>query len=126
MLPSDHLPGHQNAAERITSRFFELLDQQFPIESQDRPLALKTAQDYAHRLFIHVNHLNRSVKAVTGKPTSAHIADKIIAEANALLLYKDWNIGEIAYALGFSYPAHFNNFYKKKTGITPSAFRALN
>lgn len=126
MSASDHLPGHQNAAERITSRFLELLDRQFPIASQDQPPAFRSAHDYAQRLFIHVNHLNRSVKSVTGRPTSAHIAEKIIAEANTLLLSTDWHIGEIAYSLGFSYPAHFNNFYKKKMGISPSAFRASN
>ena len=39
--------------------------------------------------------------------TSAHISDRIISEAKALLQYR--NIADIAYVLGFDYPAYFNN-----------------
>jgi AraC family transcriptional regulator, transcriptional activator of pobA len=116
--------NHKNAAERITALFFAQLDQQFPITSTGRPMETKTAQGFAKRLFVHVNHLNRSIKAVTGRPTSAHIAERLLAEAQNLLQYTDWNINEIAGVLGFEYPAHFNNFYKNRTGTTPTAFRA--
>lgn len=115
---------HKNAAERIASVFFELLEQQFPVTSVNRSLEIKTAQAFAQRLFVHVNHLNRSLKEVSGKSTSAHIAERIITEANSLLQYTNWNIGEIAWSLGFEYPSHFNNFYKKRTGTAPSTFRA--
>jgi len=77
------------------------------------------------RLSVHVNHLNRAVKEVTGKTTTAHIGDRIINEAKALLKHTDWNISEIAYGLGFEYPAYFNNFFKKQTQTNPTAFRQL-
>lgn len=124
LQPSEHYDQHKNAASRITSVFLELLERQFPIESEERPLQLKTAQDYAKALSIHVNHLNRSVKEVTGKPTSSHIAERIIAEAKALLQHTDWTIAEIAYALGFEYPTYFNNYFKRIAGTAPSALRA--
>jgi AraC-like DNA-binding protein len=69
---------------------------------------------------LHVNYLNRSVKEVTGKPTTSHISERIITEARALLQQTDWNIADIAYALGFEYPTYFNNFFKKMTGTNPS------
>jgi AraC-like DNA-binding protein len=69
--------------------------------------------------------LNSSVKEVTGKPTTAHIAERIISEAKALLQHTDWSIAEIAYALGFEYPTYFNNFFKKKTGQVPKSIRAI-
>ncbi|WP_317128632.1 helix-turn-helix transcriptional regulator [Spirosoma lacussanchae] len=75
-------------------------------------------------LSIHVNHLNRSVREHKGRPTTAHIADRVISEAKALLQFTDWSISEIAYALGFDYPTHFNNFFKKMTATTPRAFRS--
>ena len=75
-------------------------------------------------LSVHVNYLNSSVKEVTGKPTTTHIAERIISEAKALLQHTDWNIAEIAYALGFEYPTYFNNFFKKKTGHIPKSVRA--
>jgi len=89
-------------------------------------LELRTAQDFAKNLSIHVNYLNSAVKEVTGKTTTAHIGDRIIAEAKALLQHTDWNIAEIAYALGFEYPTYFNNFFKKKTGYIPKSERAVH
>jgi len=123
MQPSENYSKKTNAAERVTAVFLELLERQFPIESIDRPLELKTAQDFAKNLFVHVNYLNSSVKEVTGKPTTAHIADRIISEAKALLQHTNWSIAEIAYALGFEYPTYFNNFFKKKTGEIPKSVR---
>ena len=125
MEPSQNYDQHKNAASRLTSVFLELLERQFPIESTDRPLELKTAQDYAHSLNVHVNYLNRAVKEVTGKPTTVHIAERITSEAKALLQHTDWNISDIAYALGFEYPSYFNNYFKRMTGTNPKTLRAL-
>lgn len=124
MQPADHYFKHKNASERIAALFLELLERQFPIESTEHPLRIRTAQDFAQNLSVHVNHLNRSVKEITGKPTTAHIADRIISEARALLQHTDWNIAEIAYALGFEYPSYFNNFFKRLTGTVPKALRS--
>ena len=126
MQPSEPQANGKGAAERITTVFFEQLERQFPIESMERPLELKTAQDYANQLHVHVNYLNSAVKKVTGKPTTAHVADRIISEAKALLQHTDWTIAEIAYALGFEYPTYFNNFFKKKTGQIPKSIRAAH
>ncbi|RYC67098.1 helix-turn-helix domain-containing protein [Spirosoma sordidisoli] len=124
LQPSNDLVRPQNASSRIASLFLELLERQFPIENPNHPLTLRTAHDYALQLSIHVNHLNRSVKEHTGRPTTAHIADRVISEAKALLQFTDWSISEIGYALGFDYPTHFNNFFKKMTATTPKAFRS--
>lgn len=124
MQPSENYDQHKNAASRLTSVFLELLERQFPIETTDHPLLLKTAQDYANNLNVHVNYLNRAVKEVTGKPTTAHISERIISEAKALLQHTDWNIADIAYALGFEYPTYFNNYFKRMTGTNPKALRA--
>lgn len=123
--PLENYHQQTNAASRITNVFLELLKRQFPIESTDRPLKMKTAHDYANNLALHVNYLNRSVKEVTGKSTTAHIAERIISEAKALLQHTDWNIADVAYALGFEYPTYFNNYFKKMTGTNPKSVRAL-
>ncbi len=85
---------------------------------------LRTAFDFAAQLSIHVNHLNKALKDATGKSTSDHISDRVLQEAKALLRHTDWNVSEIGYCLGFQEPAHFNNFFKKKTQLTPRTFRA--
>ena len=116
-------PLAKNAASRLTHLFLELLERQFPIESTAKPLRTRTAQDFAGRLAVHVNYLNRTVKEVTGKPTSVHIAERMAAEAKALLQHTDWSVADIAYGLGFAYPTYFNNFFKRVTGRVPKAFR---
>ena len=123
LQPSESYHQNKNATVRITSVFFELLERQFPIETAESPLKLKNANDYAQYLNIHVNYLNRAVKEVTGKSTTNHIADRIVAEAKAMLQHTNWNISEIAYALGFEYPTYFNNFFKKQTGTNPKSLR---
>lgn len=123
--PSQNFDHHRNAASRITSVFLELLERQFPIETIDRPLQLTTAQHYARSLNVHVNYLNRAVNQVTGKSTTAHIAERVLSEARALLHHTDWNIADIAYALGFEYPSYFNNFFKKFMGTNPRRFRLM-
>ena len=123
LQPSENYDQHKNAASRLTSVFLELLERQFPIESSDHPLQLKTAQEYANNLNVHVNYLNRAVKEVTGKPTTTHITERIISEAKALLQHTNWNIADVAYSLGFEYPTYFNNFFKKLTGTNPKSLR---
>lgn len=126
MQPLESKDSPKNAASRITSVFLELLERQFPIETPDLPLHLRTAQDYASSLSVHVNHLNRSLKEATGKSTSTLINERILREAKALLQHTNWNISEIAFALGFEYPTYFNNFFKKMTGFTPRSYRDEN
>ena len=123
--PSRMTTPIKNGATRMTHLFMELLEKQFPIERSNEPLKLRTAQDFAAHLAVHVNYLNRAVKEVTGKTTSVHIAERIIAEAKALLQHSEWNVADIAYALGFEYPAYFNNYFKRLTGTTPNSFRKV-
>lgn len=124
LQPNEDYDSVKNAAHRITNVFLELLERQFPIENTDRPLQLRTAQDYASNLNLHVNYLNRAVKETTGKSTTTHITERIASEAKAMLLHTDWNVADIAYALGFEYPTYFNNFFKRVTGTNPMSLRA--
>lgn len=122
--PSDPVYQHPDSKSRITAVFNELLERQFPIETPDQRFAMRSARDFADQLAIHVNYLNRAVKHATGKTTTHLIAERLLTEAKMLLKHTDWNVSEIAYALGFEEPAHFNNFFKKQTQFTPTAFRA--
>lgn len=124
LQPMSALNASQNASDRISSLFIELLERQFPVESPQQKLGLRTAKDYADRLAVHVNHLNKVLKEVTGHTTTDIITKRIIVEAKILLKQTDWNISEIAYTLGFDDPAHFSTFFKKQTSFTPVSFRS--
>lgn len=125
MQPTETLYQHTDSKSRITAVFTELLERQFPIESPAQRFKMRSARDFAEQLSVHVNHLNRSIRETTGKTTTDHIAERLTSEAKALLKHTDWNISEISYTLGFEEPAHFNNFFKKQTHLTPSAFRTV-
>ena len=123
MQASQQADNHINGSGRIASCFTELMERQFPIDSPEHKLQLRTAKDYALRLSVHINHLNRALKEVTGKTTTEHITERLIRESKILLKNSNWSIAEIAYCLGFEYPEYFNNLFKKQTGITPNSFR---
>ncbi|WP_309918534.1 MULTISPECIES: helix-turn-helix transcriptional regulator [unclassified Arcicella] len=121
--PTERLYQHPDANSRITAVFTELLERQFPIESPSQRFSLRSAKDFAEKLYVHVNHLNRAIKITTGKTTTDLITERLINEARALLKHTDWNISEISYCLGFEEPAHFNNFFRKQLQMNPSAYR---
>ncbi len=124
LQPMQAISTAQNASERISSLFIELLERQFPLESMHQRLNLRTAKDYADRLAVHVNHLNKVLKEVTGHTTTQIISNRVIQEAKILLKQTNWNIAEISYTLGFDDLSHFSNFFKKQTSFTPATFRA--
>jgi AraC family transcriptional activator of pobA len=119
--PSQQVP--QNASKRITSLFLELLERQFTLESPDQQIELRSPGDFADRLSLHVNYLNKALKESTELTTSAIISRRIAREAQYLLKETPWNVSEISSCLGFEEPAHFSNFFKKYTGSSPLQYR---
>lgn len=124
LQPISALSTSQNASQRISSFFVELLERQFPLESPDQRLTLRSPKDYADRLAVHVNHLNKVLKEITGSTTTEIISKRITQEACILLKQTNWAVTEIGYALGFDDIAHFSNYFKKQTSMTPLEFRA--
>jgi len=113
------------ASQRTCTIFVELLERQFPIDKNHPAVHLRSPSDFAKQLNVHVNHLNRAVKAATGKTTLQIISERIVQEAKILLKQSDKSVSEIAYALGFKEVSHFNNFFKKHTQISPLKFRSV-
>lgn len=123
LQPLSALSTTQNASERISSLFLELLERQFPIDSLHQRLSLRSPKDYADRLAVHVNHLNKVLKEMTGSTTTELISQRVIQEAKILLKQTDWPVAEVGYVLGFDDLSHFSNYFKKQTSLTPLAFR---
>ncbi|RXK46560.1 helix-turn-helix domain-containing protein [Aquirufa rosea] len=118
---SKHSPNTAN--QRISTLFLELLERQFPIEENHPTIQIKNASEFANQLSVHVNHLNRAVKETTQKTTTQIIADRLMQEAKVMLKFSEWNISEIAFALGFNEVSYFNHFFKKNTGLSPLKYR---
>jgi AraC family transcriptional regulator, transcriptional activator of pobA len=124
LKPLSAVENTPNASTRISTLFIELLERQFPIETPSQALQLRTASEYAETLRVHVNHLNKVLKEVTGRTTTEIITSRIAQEAKVLLKQTNWNVSEIAYSLGFDEVAHFSNFFKKQTNVSPLGFRS--
>ena len=80
-------------------------------------------QDYADAQHLHPNYLSSVVKSKTGKSITTWIADKTIAEAKLLLQNPAIPVKDITYKLGFLETAHFSNYFKKHTQLSPVQYR---
>jgi len=58
-----------------------------------------------------------------GKTPMQMIQERVILEAQRLLLYSELNINQICYKLGFDDPSYFVKYFKKHAKIAPSEFR---
>jgi AraC family transcriptional regulator len=68
-------------------------------------------------------HFLRMFKQSTGLTPHQYVINQRIERAKELLKRTDMTITEIAYLLGFSTPAHFTHYFRRKTGIAPSQMR---
>lgn len=111
------------ANQRITNDFYELLEQQFPVDNFHSPIKYRKPNDFANLLHIHVNHLNRVLKISKNKTTSQIITERLLKEAKLLLTERNWNISEIAHALGFKEANHFSVFFRNRLKQSPQQYR---
>ncbi|GAB3512495.1 helix-turn-helix transcriptional regulator [Emticicia fontis] len=81
--------------------------------------------DYASLLNVTPNHLNKSVKAVTGKSPTRWIDEAIVLEAKVLLYQSNLSISEIASEVGLFDQSYFSRLFKKYEGTTPLQFRKM-
>lgn len=124
LRPADvSINKNSNANLRIYNLFNELLELQFPIDTPQQFIKLRTAQDFANQLSIHMNHLNRAIKQTTGRTTTQLIMERLIHEARALLKYTNWTVTEIGYCLGFEDTSYFIRSFKSHEALTPKHFR---
>jgi AraC family transcriptional activator of pobA len=80
---------------------------------------------YADALFITPQYLIHAIKNACGKTPGVLIDEAIVAEARLLLRDHSLSIAGVAMELRFSEQAAFSKFFKKHTGLAPSAFRKI-
>jgi AraC family transcriptional regulator len=69
-------------------------------------------------------HFARSFRLATGLPPHEFVSHQRLELAKMRLLKGDVQIGEIAFAAGFSSQANFTRAFRKAVGVTPAQFRA--
>ncbi len=79
------------------------------------------------KLAEYVNLNSVYLSSLIKKETSLSLLENInlirIEEGKNLLIFTQKSIQEISYTLGYNYQNHFNNVFKKFTGMTPLEFR---
>ena len=81
---------------------------------------------FSQELGISRVHLNRRLKAITNDSPGNYIRNYRLKQAAWLLINKNMTISEIAYAVGFSSPAHFSTIFKKHYGMSPTEYMEAN
>lgn len=78
---------------------------------------------YAEALNVSLTHLNRIVRSALGCTAHDLIAEKLMEESKAQLLFSVAPVSEIAAHLGFTDPAYFSRFFLSRAGEPPRAWR---
>ncbi len=108
---------------RLLKSFTELYLDDFKPLKNDQEINLKKVGDYADQLGVSQNHLNDTLKAVTGKSAGQLIKDQLLKQATMYLRQSSKSVSEIAYLLGYDDPSYFTRYYKKQTGVAPSELK---
>jgi AraC-like DNA-binding protein len=84
---------------------------------------LPTVEFLADNLHVSPRYLSDMLRSLTGQNAQQHIHEKLIEKAKEYLMSTQLSVAEIAYQLGFEHPQSFNKLFKRKTNLTPVAFK---
>lgn len=82
-----------------------------------------TPAEYASTLNLNVKYLNELCQRYLGKTTGRLIQERLLLEAQRLLVHQDISITEVADELNFEDNSYFSRFFKKMTGQSPEQWR---
>ncbi|AZA86070.1 helix-turn-helix domain-containing protein [Chryseobacterium shandongense] len=110
-LPADH-------KKEVVTKFSELVNHFYK--------ELKTTAPYAEKLNITPNYLNALIKQHLALSAGQFIKNRVILEAERLLLHTNLSVTEISYELGFTDNSHFGKYFKSVTKKSPKIYRIEN
>lgn len=80
-------------------------------------------QSLAAEFRLHPDHLTRVFRRRTGRSLVDYLCDLRVAFLENWLIRSDEPLVELALAAGFSDQSHCNREFKRRTGLTPAAYR---
>ena len=84
---------------------------------------LSIVQDFTAVLHVSPAYLGDVLRALTGENTQQHLHHALMEKTKRLMLSNSLTVKKTAFRLGFDYPQYFSRLFKRKTGLTPAAFR---
>lgn len=115
---SQHYFLNQDIHQKRVYQFIMLMDDHYKTE--------RKAEFYASKMGLSEKRINQILKEKMHKTLTQLLHERVIVEAERMLLSGELTIKEIAFDLNFEDPAYFSRFYKKQTGRTPEEFKKLN
>ncbi|MCU0428715.1 MAG: DNA-binding response regulator [Cytophagaceae bacterium] len=79
-----------------------------------------SVEEIAQEVGMSKSTLYRKLKSLTGKSALDLLQEYRLAQAYELILKSDWNVSEIAYAVGYTDPGYFSQRFKEFYGVSPS------
>ncbi len=119
------LTRSQVANKDILARFERILNDYFR-SGLPQTLGLPTVRYCAGELCLSPNYFGDLVKRETGRTAQEHIRLKLIDTSKELLFDRQHTVSDVAYRLGFKYPAHFTRLFKQVIGCSPNEYRTVN
>lgn len=104
----------------ILSKFDSFLHGYFADNLQMRN-GLPTVNICAEHLCMSTNYFSDLIKKMTGESPGRHIRQFVVRQIKNELA-SGLTVAEVAYKLGFEYPAHLSRMFKKETGQTPTEY----
>ncbi len=80
-------------------------------------------EDYARRLGYSLRTLTRATREAAGVGAKRFLDDRVLLEAKRMLVHTTAPSAEIGALLGFPEATAFSAFFRRRTGLSPSAFR---
>lgn len=101
--------------ETILNTYFE--------QEEGLQKGLPTVEYLAAQFNVSPRYLSDMLRSLTGQNAQQHIHNKLIEKTKEYLTATNLTVSEIAYQLGFEHPQSFNKLFKKKTNLTPIAYK---
>jgi len=91
---------------------------------EDRLGEPMTLRDLAALSGVSARHFERAFRQSTGSSPHAYVIERRIRTARDLLIHQpELSIEHIGLRLGFSSSSHFSSAFRRRIGVTPTAFR---
>lgn len=106
----------------VVSRFEQELREYY--SRPGGPVTMPGVAYFADKLNLSAGYFGDLIKKETGSSPKDLITLHLVGLAKQRLATTSDDVSEIAYALGFDYPAHFSRMFKRVTGLSPTQYRA--
>ncbi len=88
--------------------------------------ATLSVRELARRYHASPGALSKRFSRAIGRPLKDHLIDELIQHARRLLGHGDQSVKQIAAELGYADTFYFNRIFRRRTGHTPTTYRALS